>query len=455
MALIEVIDVQDATGDNIATRFPESGDADIKLGAQLVVRESQVAIFYRGGQALDTFPPGRHTLSTANLPLLHRLIKLPFGGETPFKAEVYFISTKTFLNKKWGTKEPITFRDQVLKVVRLRSFGILSFKIIDPQLFVNKVVGTQATYTGESLNEFLRSIVVARLTDVLGENLKTLLDLAALYDELGIATKARVADDFAKYGVELEDLVLNAITPPAEVQAKIDERSGMGLFEDNLGGMQQYQMAYAMRDMAQNEGAGGMASAGMGMGMGLGMGFMMPGMVSGAMPGMRPGQMPPGQMPPGQMPPGQMPPGQVPPGYQGQPRQGYPPGYAAPQGYQGQGAPAPQAPAGSMPGSAAAGAAAGAATAAGAAAPAAANTVTCSKCGNPVPPSFKFCPSCGQPVQQPSGTPCAKCGAMVPDGSKFCPSCGAPRATQTACPKCGAQVAPGSKFCPSCGQQLG
>ena len=286
MALIEVIDVTDPTGDNIVLRFPETGDADIKLGAQLVVRESQVAIFYRGGQALDTFMPGRHTLSTGNLPLLNRLINLPFGGETPFKAEVYFVNTKTFINQKWGTKEPITFRDQVLKVVRLRSFGIMSYKVVEPQLFVNKIVGTEGRYDTKRVSDFLRNVVIGRLADVLGENLKTLLDLAGLYDELGIATKARIAEDFSKYGVELEDLVINAITPPPEVQKKIDERSGMGLFEDNLQGMQQYQMGYAMRDMAQNPGAGGTASAGMGMGMGLGMGFMMPGMVAGATPGM-------------------------------------------------------------------------------------------------------------------------------------------------------------------------
>jgi membrane protease subunit (stomatin/prohibitin family) len=290
MAIIDVIDFHDETGEQIAQRFPESGEADIRLGTQLIVRESQVCIFYRGGQSLDTFGPGRHTLSSANLPLLTGILSLPFGGKTPFKAECYFCNLKTFINKKWGTKEPIVFRDSVLKVVRLRSFGVMSYKITDPQLFINKVVGTAGKYSTDQINDFIRNIVVSRLTDVLGENLKTLLDLAAMYDEIAIATKARVSEDFAKYGFELEDLVTNAITPPPEVQAKIDERSGLGLFEDAMPQMQQYQAAYAMRDVAQNPGSGGMANAGMGMGMGLGMGFMMPGMMANAMPGM--GQAP-------------------------------------------------------------------------------------------------------------------------------------------------------------------
>ncbi|MFH2007872.1 MAG: SPFH domain-containing protein [bacterium] len=362
MSVIDVVDLVDEPENQIVVRFPASGEADLRWGTNLIVRESQVCIFYRGGQALDTFGPGRHKLATGNLPLLNKLVNLPFGGETPFKAECYFINMKTFINRKWETAEPITFRDEVLKVVRLQASGIQSFKIVDPQLFVNKVVGTAGRYESQGITSLLNNIIVGRLTDVLGENLKTLLDLAALYDEIGIATKARTHDDFGKYGVELEDLVLSAITPPPEVQEKIDERAGLGLFEDAMPALQQQQAAYAMRDIANNPGeAGGVASQGMGMGMGLGMGFMMPGMMAGAMPGMRPPQQPgyPPQQP--GYPPQQ--PG-YPPQQQGYPpqQQGYPPQQQAPQQQ-----PAPQA-------------------------------TFCGGCGQPVTAGFKFCAQCGSPV---------------------------------------------------------
>lgn len=421
MALIDVIDFHDESGENLVQRFPSDGEADVRMGTQLVVRESQVCIFYRGGQALDTFGPGRHTLSTANLPLLGGILKLPFGGKTPFKAECYYVNLKTFINKKWGTKEPITFRDSVLKVVRLRSFGIMSYKITDPQLFLNKVVGTAGTYETSQLSDFIRSMVVGRLTDVLGENLKTLLDLAALYDEIGIATKARVSEDFGKYGLELEDMVINAITPPPEVQAKIDERSGLGLFEDAMPALQQQQAAYAMRDIANNPGAGGMAASGMGMGMGLGMGFMMPGMMAQSMPNMMAGQQQPQQGYPQQMPP-----------QQGYPPQGYPP-----QGYPQQMPPA----------------AAGAAMGAAAGQPQQAPGVPCAQCQAPVPPGFKFCQNCGTPVQvAPAGVACVKCNAAMPAGTKFCPACGSPQqAPGVMCGQCGQPVPGGHKFCASCG----
>ena len=418
MALIDVIDFHDETGENIVQRFPQSGEADVRLGTQVVVRESQVCIFYRGGQALDTFGPGRHTLSTANLPLLGGILKLPFGGKTPFKAECFYVNLKTFMNKKWGTKEPITFRDSVLKVVRLRAFGIMSYKVSDPQLFLNKVVGTSGQYTTSQINDFMRNMVVGRLTDVLGENLKTLLDLAALYDEIGIATKARISDDFAKYGLELEDMVVNAISPPPEVQAKIDERSGMGLFEDAMPQMQQYQMAYAMRDIAKNPGAGGMASAGMGMGMGLGMGFAMPGMMQQAMPGMMPQQQ---QMQPGMQPQQQqMQPGMMPQQQQMQPQQ------MAPAAAMGAAAAQPM----GMP---------------------------CANCQNPIPNGFKFCPGCGTPVQSaPQAAACVKCNAAMPAGTKFCPACGSPQEAPqpVTCGNCGQAVTGGHKFCANCGSPV-
>ncbi|MBW1873367.1 MAG: SPFH domain-containing protein, partial [Deltaproteobacteria bacterium] len=276
----------------IAALYPASGEADLKLGAQVIVRESQSAVFFRGGKALDTFGPGRHTLTTANLPLLGKLITLPFGGKTPFKAEVVYVNHKVFTNLKLSTREPIPFRDTELQLVRLRAFGIMSFKVEEAQLFVNKIVGTQGYFSIDQIADFLKGIVIGRLTDFLGENVKSVFDLAQFYDEIGAGTKTRLKDDFGKYGMALEDFIINAITPPEEVQKKIDERSGMAAM-GNLDDYMKYKAAQALHDAAKAEGGGGMAAAGMGAGVGLGLGMMMPGMVAGAVqPGQQQQQQP-------------------------------------------------------------------------------------------------------------------------------------------------------------------
>ncbi len=276
---LEIIQYFDETGKELSHRVPEKGSGDIKLGAQLIVQENQAAVFFRDGKALDTFRAGRHVLSTLNIPLLTRLLSLPFGFKSPFQAQVYFVNLKTFLDLKWGTKEPVGFRDAELGYVRLRAFGVFSLKVINPQLFIGEVAGTQAIYTAGDIEDFLRDLLVGRLNDFLGETFHSLFELPRHFDELAAALKGRIADDMAKYGLEIADFIINAITPPEEVQKMIDERAGMGAVGD-MGKFVQFKAAKAMEKAAEK---GGEASSGMGMGMGAGMGMMIPGMISQAM----------------------------------------------------------------------------------------------------------------------------------------------------------------------------
>jgi membrane protease subunit (stomatin/prohibitin family) len=271
MAAMDVIEWRDTSGKEIVRRWPEFGAGNIRLGSQLTVRESQEAIFFRDGKALDVFKAGRHTLTSANLPLLDRLINLPFGGKAPFQAEVYFVNMRTLTGLKWGTSSPVVFRDSELTMVQLRAFGGYTCRVVDSQLFVNEVVGTESFYTTMEVSDWLRDFIVSRFNDVLGEVLDTVLDLPKYYDEIGQAMRARVGEDFRNYGLELIDFLIEAITPPQAVLDMIDKRAGMGAVGD-MGRFMQYQAAQAIGDMPSAEGGGGAAGAGMGLGAGAGMG---------------------------------------------------------------------------------------------------------------------------------------------------------------------------------------
>ena len=273
--IIDVIEVPDQQKEEMVRRLPEYGSGDFRLGSQVIVREYQQAVFFRDGKALDTFGAGRHTITTANLPVLSRLIGLATSGRTPFTAEVYFVNMREFLDQKWGTSEPIPLRDVDLGLVRLRAFGTYSLQVNDPALFVNKIVGGQGIYDTRQITRFLRGIVVSKMTDLLGELGKGLFDLPALYDEIGAGTKAKVQDDFANLGIQLKTLYVNSISPTEETAKAIDERASMGAIGDMQKYMQ-FQTARGIRDAAQGSGeAGNLTGAGVGLGAGVGMGAAM------------------------------------------------------------------------------------------------------------------------------------------------------------------------------------
>ena len=224
--LMEVIEYFDDEGNTMVVRMPSDGPAEIKWGAQLTVRESQTAVFFRDGKAQMVFGPGRHVLKTQNIPAITKFVtSFGYGPDSPFRAEVYFLNMKLFRNLKWGTKEPILFRDPELQMVRLRSNGMFSIQIKEPPLFLNRMVGTQNIFHDDDIHDYLRSIVTSRLVNLLGEEVKSIFDLPKYYDSLGATMKAILGDDFRACGLELVDFFINAITLPDDVQTIIDERT--------------------------------------------------------------------------------------------------------------------------------------------------------------------------------------------------------------------------------------
>jgi membrane protease subunit (stomatin/prohibitin family) len=278
---LEVIEWFDETGLELVHRHPRAGSAEIKFGAQLVVRENQAAIVFRDGKGLDVLGPGRHTLSTQNLPVLTKVLSLPWGFTSPFRVEILFVNLKVFTNMRWGTKDPVAFKDAQLGLVRLRAFGTFTMRVTQPLLFVNSLVGTQGAFDTGHVEDYLRDVIVSRFNDFLGESVDSLLELPKSYDEIAVAVKTRLAEDFRKYGVELVDFYIGRITPPEDVQKMIDERTGMAAVGD-VDRFFKYKAARALESAATGGGlatGGGEATAGMGLGVGAGLGMMLPGML--------------------------------------------------------------------------------------------------------------------------------------------------------------------------------
>lgn len=279
-AIMEVLEFLDNSGSVMVKRVPDAGPAEIKWGAQLTVRESQEAVFFKDGHIVEIFKAGRYMLETMNIPLIGKWVtSFGYGPDSPFRAEVYFVSKKLFTNLKWGTQEPILFRDTDLKMVRVRSFGIFSIQIADARTFVNQIVGTIGLYRDEDIAGYLRNIIVSKLSTVLGNTFKTVLDMPSSLDQISTAVGEAIRNDLLNIGLTLHDFYVNSVSVPEEVQKMVDERSRMSAI-GNMDEFMKYKMAMSIENVALNEGTGGQT---MGAGMGLGMGFMMPQIVQQTM----------------------------------------------------------------------------------------------------------------------------------------------------------------------------
>lgn len=275
--LIDIIQWLDDTNDTMVYRFERYGN-EIKYNAKLVVREGQMAAFVNEGQLADVFKPGTYTLETRNLPVLATLQGWKYGFESPFKAEVYFCSTRQFTNLKWGTPSPCTMRDPEFGAVRVTSFGLYSIKIKDPATFIREIVGTEGSFSTDSIEDNLRGKIGSRIKEVMPDSGIPVIDLESKVVQLGETLKSRIAPAFEAFGLELMEVQVQDIGLPEEVERAIDKAGAIRA----LGSMQaytQYETASAIRDAAGNP--GGLAAAGVGVGMGLGMGGQMAGAMGG------------------------------------------------------------------------------------------------------------------------------------------------------------------------------
>ncbi len=267
--IFDVVEYPNEMMEEVVHRFPEQGIADLRIGSQVIVRESQRAVFFRDGKALDVFGPGRHTIVTANIPKVIDLIGKAFNDRTPFTAEVYYVSTREFLDRKWGTPQPIIVRNpgMGLGVALLQGFGSYSFAVSDPIQFVTQIVGSQASFRMSDFENRLRNMLLSKLQDLLGETgaKHSVPEMIGLTEELGAGVRAKAQDDFAAIGLTLKSFYIGNLKPS---EKSAEELRAMGMLD--MQTYTQLQAADAMREAAQNPSGGAGLTAGIGAGMGIG-----------------------------------------------------------------------------------------------------------------------------------------------------------------------------------------
>lgn len=366
---INVIEWNEQNSDRIIYKFPVAGN-EIKMGAVLTVRPGQVAIFLNEGTIADVFQEGRYELSTQNMPVMTTLESWKYGFNSPFKADIYYVNMKNFIDQKWGTSNPIMLRDADFGIVRLRGFGTFSYRVSDPVKFLTNALGSDLSASTDDFTPQFKRQAVSALSDLIAEAKVAALDLAMHYDEMGASLKEKMRDKFAYMGLTITDFTIENLSLPPEVEAAMDKRSAMGALGD-LNRYTQFQAAEAIRDAASNP--GGIAGDMAGMGVGIGMGQVM----SQAM-------------------------------QQGMQKQPQPAQQAA-------GTPCPKCgqinPVGSK-------------FCSGCGSPLEMQVPTkpCIKCGKPISPDASFCPECGASQTPPDV--CPACHMQVAPGTKYCPGCG-------------------------------
>jgi len=272
--LLSVLEWKDDSNDTIVYRHPVEKREEIMNSSTLIVRESQVAIFVHKGQIADVFGPGTYKLNTENIPFLTKILSLPTGFDSRIKAEVYFVNTKQFLGQKWGTQNPIMMRDADFGSIRLRGYGVFSFKVDDAKVFMKEAFGTNSLYKVEDVANQCKSLLIQNISDAIGESKVSALDLASNYKEIADKIIEVSSKDFSAIGLKLCSVIVENLSLPEEVEKILDERSKLGILGDKMGTFTQYQSAQAIRDAANNPNGGNLAGLGVGLGAGVHVGEM-------------------------------------------------------------------------------------------------------------------------------------------------------------------------------------